>query len=175
MEIFAERGIAHAPTSAISKVAGVAEGTLFTYFATKDELLNELSRELRQEIDQKLEDFPHGVDPRTRLRFMWDRFIDLAKSQPRRLMVVKQLRSSGRLLNDSDPAVAVKLLLDITKEAAKGGPLQEASVDFLVLLFRSHAEATVEYIAAHPEQEAECRESGFRLFWTGLSTRPNLC
>jgi AcrR family transcriptional regulator len=44
VELFADKGIAHAPTSAISACAGVAEGTLFTYFKTKDELLNELYR-----------------------------------------------------------------------------------------------------------------------------------
>ncbi|HBU8360954.1 TPA: TetR/AcrR family transcriptional regulator [Klebsiella pneumoniae] len=38
---FAQSGIA-ASTSAIARSAGVAEGTLFRYFATKDELLNEL-------------------------------------------------------------------------------------------------------------------------------------
>ena len=53
MELFAERGIGHAPTSAISAAAGVAEGTLFTYFKTKDELLNELYRELRKEMDRE--------------------------------------------------------------------------------------------------------------------------
>ncbi|HBU1218435.1 TPA: TetR family transcriptional regulator, partial [Klebsiella pneumoniae] len=37
---FAQSGIA-ASTSAIARSAGVAEGTLFRYFATKDELLNE--------------------------------------------------------------------------------------------------------------------------------------
>lgn len=36
---FAQSGIA-ASTSAIARSAGVAEGTLFRYFATKDELLN---------------------------------------------------------------------------------------------------------------------------------------
>lgn len=42
---FAQSGIA-ASTSAIARSAGVAEGTLFRYFATKDELLNELSSRL---------------------------------------------------------------------------------------------------------------------------------
>ncbi len=41
---FAQSGIA-ASTSAIARSAGVAEGTLFRYFATKDELLNELGND----------------------------------------------------------------------------------------------------------------------------------
>lgn len=35
--LIAERGVAHTPTSAISKAAGIAEGSLFTYFSSKDE------------------------------------------------------------------------------------------------------------------------------------------
>jgi AcrR family transcriptional regulator len=40
--LFAGRGLTAAPTSEISKQAGVAEGTLFTYFKTKDDLINAL-------------------------------------------------------------------------------------------------------------------------------------
>jgi uncharacterized alpha-E superfamily protein len=48
MDLFAERGIGHTPTSAISAAAGIAEGTLFTYFKTKDELINELYHRTNQ-------------------------------------------------------------------------------------------------------------------------------
>src|SRR5712672_503691 len=48
-KVFAERGLA-APTVAITAVAGVAEGTLFTYFRTKDELVNALYREIKLEL-----------------------------------------------------------------------------------------------------------------------------
>jgi AcrR family transcriptional regulator len=39
-----------APTSEISKLAGVAEGTLLTYFKTKDDLINALDREIKLEL-----------------------------------------------------------------------------------------------------------------------------
>ena len=48
--LFAERGLTAAPTSEISKLAGVAEGTLFTYFKTKDDLINALCREIKLEL-----------------------------------------------------------------------------------------------------------------------------
>jgi AcrR family transcriptional regulator len=41
-DLFAERGLAAAPTAEISRRADVAEGTLFTYFETKDDLINSL-------------------------------------------------------------------------------------------------------------------------------------
>ena len=45
-QVFAERGLG-APTAAITGAAWIAEGSLFTYFKTKDELINALYRELR--------------------------------------------------------------------------------------------------------------------------------
>ena len=65
-EVFAERGLS-AATSAISSAAGVAEGTLFTYFKTKDDLINALYREIKLELaDAMMSDFPpQSWHPRT--------------------------------------------------------------------------------------------------------------
>ena len=170
VELFADRGIGHAPTSAISSAAGVAEGTLFTYFKTKDELLNELYREMRKEIDQEMADYPVSADVRTRLRFVWDRFLDMAEKYPKRLKVQQQLRSSGRLLKDAEaPNMVIKELLQTSKEGAQLGGLDGASPEYLVLMFRAQAEATAEYIAAHREMERERRELGFKLVWRALA------
>ena len=170
MELFAERGIGHTPTSAISSVAGVAEGTLFTYFKTKDELINELYRELRKELDRELVDYPFTADAHTRLRFIWDRYLNLVMRFPKRLRVLQQLRASGRLLKDAEaPNMAIMEVLHSTKEAAEMGGLHNASAEFLVLLFRAQAESTGEFINAHRELEAESREVGFHLIWRGLT------
>lgn len=169
VDLFATRGIAHAPTSAISSAAGVAEGTLFTYFKTKDELLNELYREMRKEIDREMADYPVAADVRTRLRFVWDRFLDMAKKYPKRLKVQQQLRSSGRLLKDAEaPNMVIAELLRTSREGAELGGLKVKSPEYLVLMFRAQAEATAEFIAAHQEMEAESRELGFTLVWRAL-------
>lgn len=170
MELFAERGIGHSPTSAISAEAGVAEGTLFTYFKTKDELINELYRELRKEMDQEMVEYPFTADAHTRLRYVWDRYLSLAMRFPKRLKVLQQLRASGRLLKDSEaPNTAIVELLHTTREAAEAGGFHNVSAEFLVLMFRAQAEATVEFIGAHRDLEVESRELGFRLVWRGLT------
>ena len=59
--------------------------------------------------------------------------------------------------------------LNATREAAVEGGFQQAPLEFMVLQLRAHAEATIEFILAHPEQEAESRELGFNLIWKGLT------
>ena len=59
--------------------------------------------------------------------------------------------------------------LRATREAVEGGEFHDAPLEFMVLLLRAHAEATIEFILAHPELEAQSRELGFNLIWRGLT------
>ena len=170
--VFAERGNLSAPTSAISAAAGVAEGTLFTYFRSKDELLNELYQELRRRFTEVLRDFPNDADARTRLRYVWDKYIDRHLAQPELLRVLVQLRHSGRLMKENEPPNPLIVeMLSMTSEAVKGGRFEDASVELMVLMLRGMAEVAISYIAVHPEEEEITRELGFDMIWRGLQGR----
>jgi AcrR family transcriptional regulator len=170
LRICAERGIGGAPTSAISKAAGIAEGSLFTYFKTKDELLNVLYLTLRGEFSQRLTEFPHGEDARVRLRYIWDKYLDLGTAQPEKLKVLAQLRTSGKLFKEQEPTnFALTELMKATVEATMARGLPSVPVEYLVLMVRSQAEITVEFINAHPEFAGVCRELGFEMLWKGLT------
>lgn len=172
MRVCAERGIGGAPTSAISRAAGIAEGSLFTYFKTKDDLLNELYATLRREFSRHLQDFPQGEDARTRLKYIWDRFLELGAKHPEQLKVLAQLRASGRLFRENEtPNFALVELMKATSEAAKGDELRKLPAEYLVLMVRAQAEITVDFINAHPEAAEVCRESGFNMVWNSLSGR----
>jgi AcrR family transcriptional regulator len=169
LRVFAERGIA-APTSAISRVAGVAEGSLFTYFKTKNDLMRELYLELRREFSRTLTDFPHNADARTRLRYIWDRYLELGGAHPEQLRVLSQLRASGKMYQEGEgPLFAISQMLNAAGEVTLGNRLRNAPPEFLFLLLRAQAEATIEYINAHPECDPVCRDLGFEMVWAGLS------
>src|ERR1700691_4989577 len=91
MSIFAAQGLA-APTAAISKAAGVAEGTLFTYFHTKDDLINALYREIKIQLAGALmSGFARKKDTRSKLRHVWDAYVDWGVQNPRARTVLAQL------------------------------------------------------------------------------------
>jgi len=170
LRICAERGIGAAPTSAISRAAGIAEGSLFTYFKTKDDLLNALYTELRMELSKHLEDFPHGKDAKTRLRYIWDKFLDLGEQHPEQLKVLSQLRASGRLAKGNEaPSFALTEVMKAVAAAAQEGAFAGVRADYLVLMGRAQMEITVEFMHAHPESAADCREWGFAMLWQEIA------
>ena len=172
LKIFAERGIAGAPTSAISREAGVAEGSLFTYFKTKDDLLNELHHDLRMEFSRHLDDFPHDKDTRSRLYYIWQKFLQLGAAHPEQLKVLTQLRTSGKLLRSNEtPSFGVVQIMKCLFEATEAATLDALSIEYLVLMMRAQLEITVEFINANPDSAARCSELGFKMLWSGLAAQ----
>src|ERR1700727_2297883 len=81
-----------APTAKIANGAGVAEGTLFTYFANKDELLNRLYLELKMDLrDAMMAGYPAGKSLIDRNRHVWDRYIDWGSAHPLKRRAMRQL------------------------------------------------------------------------------------
>src|SRR5271170_5727299 len=100
-EVFAERGLS-AATSAISSAAEVAEGTLFTYFKTKDELVNALYREIKLELaDAMMSDFPRRGSIRNRLQHVWNQYVTWGVANPSHHRVLQQITVWGGLTEES--------------------------------------------------------------------------
>src|SRR5260221_3963278 len=118
--LFAERGLTAAPTSEISKEAGVAEGTLFTYFKTKDDLMNALYREIKLELaDAMMSGFPRKKSVRTRLQHVWDGYVNCGLTDPEQRKALAQLQVSGMLSKESFEAGSAPLVekLNIIRDA----------------------------------------------------------
>ena len=93
-EVVATLGLS-APTAKIAKGAGVAEGTLFTYFANKDELLNRLYLELKMDLrDAMMTGYPAGKNLIDRNRHVWNRFIGWCSAHPLKRRAMRQLAVS---------------------------------------------------------------------------------
>src|SRR6202023_686562 len=96
-EVVAMLGVS-APTAKIAKSAGVAEGSLFTYFANKDELLNRLYLELKMDLrDAVITGYPAGKSLVDRSRHFWDRYIGWGSAHPLKRRAMRQLAVSDRI------------------------------------------------------------------------------
>lgn len=160
-----------APTARIARAARVAEGTLFTYFASKDELLNQLFLQIEGELAAAmLDDYPAAAPPRERARFVWDRLIDWGAANPARRKALRQLKVSDRINAESRRCGAGLFdgLWRSLDEALAGHAAPGQSAEYVGAVLDSLAQTTLEFIAREPERHDHFRAIGFDTFWKAV-------
>jgi AcrR family transcriptional regulator len=171
--VFAERGLTAAPTSEISKQAGVAEGTLFTYFKTKDDLMNALYREIKLELaDAMMSGFPRKTSVRNRLRHVWDGFVNWGLANPGQRKVLAQLQVSGMLSKESFEAGSAPFveMQDMIRDAIGQHILRaELPIELISKVLAALAEATMDLIVLKPAMANRYRNAGFEIYWAGIA------
>jgi AcrR family transcriptional regulator len=161
-----------APTAKIAKRAGFAEGTLFTYFPSKDELLNQLFLEIETELAKTMLDaYPSAGSPWERTRHLWDRLVDWGAASPAKLKAMRQLKVSDRITEASRLKGGglfrdVRSVLD-ENLADHVGPGQ--SSDYVGAVLNALVETTLELIARDPGKREHYKQAGFEVFWKGIA------
>jgi AcrR family transcriptional regulator len=171
--LFAERGLTAAPTSEISKQAGVAEGTLFTYFKTKDDLINALYREIKLELaDAMMSDYPRKKNVRTRLRHVWDRYVNWGIANPKQRKVLAQLQVSEVLSKesvDAGSAPFVEFQIMIRDAIEQRVFRNDLPAELILKSLAAMVEATIDLTVSNRSKAKQYRDSGFQLFWAGIT------
>jgi AcrR family transcriptional regulator len=173
--VFAERGLAASPTSEISKQAGVAEGTLFTYFKSKDDLINTLYREIKLELaDAMMSDFPRKKNVRTKLQHLWNRYVKWGIANPEQRKVLAQLNVSEALTKESRDAGSAPFVefQTMLRDAIEARVFRnDVPVELISKALAALVEATIDLMASNPAKANRYRETGFQMYWAALSRR----
>jgi len=166
----AETGLG-APIAKIAQRAGLAEGTLFTYFMNKDELLNELYLELKNEVYDKINaDFPHKGSLQRRVWHIWSSFLDWAIAFPAKRKASMLLYVSDLITPETRLRTGVKRgAVDATlEELERGAGLRELPSGFAAATMAAMQEATMDLIAKEPKQQKEMIKRTFKVLWRAL-------
>ncbi len=166
----AQAGLA-APTAKIARRAGVAAGTLFTYFANKEELLNELYIELKGEVSIRINaNFPHSGSLERRARHIWSSVLAWTIEFPEKRKVSAQLNVSDLITRETRMRTAAQndTIGRTLSELETGGVLRGLPAGFATATMAAMQEATMEFIAKQPKQREELIERGFQVFWRAL-------
>ena len=170
-EVVAEQGLG-APTARIAKLAGVAEGTLFTYFDNKDELLNQLYLDIKAELREvMMTTYPKQASVRDRAQHVWDKFVDWGVAQPQKRRAMAQLSVSERL-TDCTRATGMQSFADINvmiQASVASGALRDQPPAFVSAIMAALAETTMDFIAREPDNADRYRKAGFEAFWHAIA------
>ncbi|MBR7832230.1 TetR/AcrR family transcriptional regulator [Actinospica durhamensis] len=170
--VIASQGIGAASTAVIAKGAGVSNGSLFTYFDTKTQLLNELYVELKSEMAQAATaDLPPHATAREQVRHMWRHWARWATDNPAKRRVLAQLQVADEITAESHQQVAAASasIADLLERARVGGPVQDAALGFVLTLANALAEAAIDEMIRDPEHAAANADTAFEALWRVLA------
>jgi AcrR family transcriptional regulator len=170
VEEIAKSGL-RASTAEIARSAGVAAGTLFTYFASKEELLNELYFELKIEVYTRVNgEFPQGASLERRARHVWSRFLHWAIEFPEKRKVSVLLNVSDLITTETRAKTAAERgAVDATLSELGSRPaLRGLPPGFAAATMSAMQEATLDFVTKQPKQREQLIERAFQVLWRAL-------
>ncbi len=175
LHLFTVRGFHGTPTSLISREAGVATGTLFHYFPTKEDLIDQLYTETKEQMGRCLRT---GLDEEStvldRLRRVCANSIAWASGHPSECLFVRQFCSSPFVSQraQEDATAQFLFLHDIIREGIARGIIRDKPPELIIRLFGGALFAGIEPCLTGDVtfDEGELTENVFKLIISGIAT-----
>ena len=161
-----------APTATIAREAGVANGSLFTYFATKADLFNALYVELKTEMASATHGgLPAAGGRREQLSHLWSNWLRWAASNPDKRRALAVLGVCDEVTPATRAAARQHMtgIAELLERSRADGPMRDAPAGFVVGIMTAVAEATVEFMVKDPAHaDAHCK-AGFDALWRAIA------
>lgn len=169
--VIAEHGLG-APTALIAKRAGVAEGTLFRYFPTKDDLLNELYVDIKRSLMESNRDrFLPAAARDELMHSLWDGYINWGIANPAAVKALSQLAVSDKITPQTRARVAALFpeVHHVSGTCLASGALAALPREFGDTIFMSLADTTMQFATRNPDHAEAYKAAGFEVFWKSLA------
>lgn len=112
-EILRQKDYYETVVEEIAQKAGVAKGTIFFYFKTKENLFREILLSLIEEVSQAIKEISYyQIDPLKKLKMIYDKYIDFNVKN------MKLFQSIRKVLSETEPKVEEikQKLLSVSQE-----------------------------------------------------------
>lgn len=125
LDLFVERGFHGTSVPSVADRAGVAAGTIYHYFASKEALVNALFKNWKAQIAARVvTDFPFDKPVREQFRTIWERMADFALAHPKELAFL-ELHHHGSYLDEESRRIENQTI-DFGVEMVKRAQAQQA-------------------------------------------------
>jgi AcrR family transcriptional regulator len=173
LKLFCEKGFQNTSTANISRQAGVATGTLFLYFKSKDDLINALYKEAKSALAGYFrQDLPSQAPVEVQLRHFWQRYIDWAWENPYHFRFFAMFSHSPFIstLTREEAASSFSFTQDLVEQAIREG-ITALDSHLFIALFSGQMNAIVHYLMENPrlENKQAVMQQAFETFWKGAT------
>ncbi len=158
----------NAPTAGIAKEAGIPNGSLFTYFPTKAELLNTLYVELKAEMARAaLSGMPKEDTLKAQFFHVWQNWIVWALAHPEKRRAMAQLEVSDQI-TVATRHLAAKAMAEIAtllEQIRTSGHMSMAPSKLFLAMMNAVAEATMDAVTGDHSNAAQHSRIAFEGLW----------
>jgi AcrR family transcriptional regulator len=157
-----------APTAGIAKEAGVANGSLFTYFETKADLFNQLYLELKAEMaSAATKDLREDADLREQVFHIWQNWMNWSTSFPDKQRALAQLGVSEEITAAARTTAHKSMagMAGLLERVRANGPMRKVPLGFVLALMNSVAEATMDFMTQDRANAKKHCKTGFEALW----------
>ncbi len=172
--LFVKKGFHSTPTSAIAKEAGVANGTLFHYFNTKEDLINTIYKETRISYFTIA---AAGVDDaktiKRKVRIMWYNTVKWAINRPQDFLFLQQYSNSPFIsqLTHKEIPEHIGFFYDLIDEGKEKGTLKDIPTDLMYQLITFQIQGIIIHLLQHVEfqHNSTYLSMAFEFSWESIS------
>lgn len=173
LTLFSERGFFGTPTSLISKEAGVATGTLFFYFRTKEDLIDDLYRRIKAEAAQAMhQGLAEEGTPKAKLRRLGANAVTWGIRNPAKLKFMEQFAHSPFVSTSAqeEGMSHFHFLKDLVQEGIREGVIRDTDPTLLFCMMASALNGLITRasVTADPAERDAIVEEGLDLVWNGM-------
>jgi AcrR family transcriptional regulator len=172
--LFTERGFFGTPTSMISKEAGVATGTLFFYFRTKEELIDTLYLRVKAEAAEAM---CHGLkdepDAQAKLNRLGRNAIAWGMGHPQKMKFMEQFAHSPFVSTTAQEEGMSRFifLLDLIAQGIREGSIRDYDPKLLIFMMSSSFSGLIARVAmaGSAEERERIIDQGMEFIWSGFA------
>ena len=173
LEMFVTNGFESSPTSKIAKSAGVATGTLFHYFKTKEVLINELYLEVKIEmVDSMRLGLLEAKTIRQKLECIWSNYIRWSLNNPASNKFFAMFGTSSYISEATrqEGYSRFSFVAAIFQQGIEDEILKDISMDLMADVAFGLFSGTIAYFIKHPGDydNEKIREKAFSVFWDAV-------
>lgn len=178
LALFTERGFYGTPTAMISREAGVATGTLFFYFKTKEELIDTLYRQIKSQAAAALrEGVDREPDVQTKIRKVGENALAWATTHPDEFRFMEQFAHSPFVSTTAhEEGMSHFLFLEkLVRDGVREGALRECDTGLLCSVLASSLSGLTARIMGSPDpgERAILARQGLSCIWNGIAAHPD--
>lgn len=177
LKLFVEQGFHGTSTAEIAKSAGVATGTLFHYFKTKEELINRIYLYSKERMLNEISGHYDGEKSfKENIKSLWIVLVDFGINKSEMFQFILSFHCSPYItsLTKKEVETRSEAVLETYIVGVENQKIKNVSYELIMDFLWGSIVATVNHLEKYPQGNGEktteeIKEMAFDLFWDGIS------